>query len=67
MQVAHRPKSTNGRIRAEFADFIGEVTTIEGRVSANGVIDSTFGQLRCQYGVAGPEYGLAGVQPEKSA
>jgi putrescine transport system ATP-binding protein len=28
------------------ADFIGEVTTIEGRVSANGVIDSTFGQLR---------------------
>src|ERR1700741_2706657 len=28
------------------ADFIGEVTTIEGRVSGNGIIDSAVGQLR---------------------
>src|SRR5215475_13516585 len=28
------------------ADFIGEVTTIEGRVSGSGIIDSAIGQLR---------------------
>ena len=28
------------------ADFIGEVTLIEGRVSGNGVVDTTLGQLR---------------------
>jgi putrescine transport system ATP-binding protein len=28
------------------ADFIGEVTTIEGRVSGNGIIDGAVGQMR---------------------
>src|SRR6188472_32853 len=49
------------------ADFIGEVTTIEGRVSANGVIDSTFGQLRtADTGAAGPgDTVWLALRPEK--
>src|SRR6476469_3127092 len=49
------------------ADFIGEVTTIEGRVSANGVIDSTLGQLRTDdTGAAGPgDTVWLALRPEK--
>ena len=49
------------------ADFIGEVTLIEGRVSGNGVVDTTLGQLR----VAGNEAARSGdkiwlaLRPEK--
>ncbi|MGB8896789.1 MAG: ABC transporter ATP-binding protein [Pseudolabrys sp.] len=48
------------------ADFIGEVTLIEGRISANGAIDSALGQLRVA-GIGTAKSGDAwlALRPEK--
>ena len=49
------------------ADFIGEVTLIEGRISANGAIDSALGQLRVA-GIATAKSGdkaWLALRPEK--
>jgi putrescine transport system ATP-binding protein len=48
------------------ADFIGEVTTIEGRVSTNGVVDSAIGQLHADTGAARPgDTVWLALRPEK--
>jgi putrescine transport system ATP-binding protein len=48
------------------ADFIGEVTTIEGRVSTKGVVDCAVGQLRADTGAARPgEKVWLALRPEK--
>ncbi len=49
------------------ADFIGEITLVEGRVSANGAIDSGLGQLRVA-GIGSAKTGdkvLLALRPEK--
>jgi putrescine transport system ATP-binding protein len=68
MQVAPPAEIYERPCSRWIADFIGEVTTIEGRVSANGIIESGLGQMRAEGGAAksGDTVWLA-LRPEKIA